>query len=748
MNYLVLDFETSSEAEIRDVGLYNYANHPSTRVLMLSYALVETLFDKPIVKRWEPKGVSRLGMPNDLHFALQDPTIEILAFNSTFERYVFQYVLGIQIPASRFQDPQASARYLSLPASLEDVGMVLGLPHELRKDKRGDQLIQLFSIPHTRKKKEGGGLYFNDWNSHPEEWKQFGSYCDQDVRAELEVARREHLLGAFPLPGREREVWLLDQKINDRGMPTDRKFVRNLYQIADRNKQEKLESQNKITGLENANSATQLLPWVQQRGYPLSSLRKSKIEILLKDTGNELTPECREVLKARMEAGSTSYKKLQTMTENLCSDDRIRNMFIYCGSSRCGRWSGASVQPHNMARPDGTFEDLSNVIKARDLIYASDYDNLKIAFKNKDGEFYTPLIIAKNLIRTVFNSPKHKRLNVADLSGIETVTGAWVAECQPLLDVFIRGEDPYISFAVKLTGIPYEKLYYDLKHNSDKTAKAFAKLQRQFAKPGVLGAIYRLGPGGWGHDKNGDEIKTGLWGYAEAMGINISQEQSAEIVRIFRESYPEICGVPNPNAGFIGGIWYRLENAVADVLNGKNTIRKIGPGGCIVIDKLTIENQENPEFSRDILRIKLPSGRHLHYFDASMQEVKMPWKRKHENEITGEITEEDVYKQGFTYFGLDQITNSWSSIVSHGGKIYENIVQGLAREILSAGLLAVENAGMEVCMHVHDEIVALTDDDPFAPGALEMEKLMTQDISWLPGLPLKAEGWEGDFYRK
>ena len=316
------DFETSSEAEIRDVGLYNYATHPSTRVLMFSYAFVETLFDKPVVKRWEPRG-GKISMPSDLMLSIRDSDDQIIAFNSAFERYIFRYVLGIEIPASRFQDPQASARYLSLPASLDDVGRQLGLPYELRKDKRGDDLISLFSIPHTRKKKEGGGIYFNDWNSHPEQWEQFGEYCDQDVRAELEVARREHMLGAFPLPGREREIWLFDQKVNDRGMPTDRKFVQNLFQIADKNKQEKLEAQNKLTGLENANSATQLLPWVQQRGYPLSSLRKSKIEILLKDTGNELTPECREVLKARMEASSTSYKKLQTMTENLCPDNRI-----------------------------------------------------------------------------------------------------------------------------------------------------------------------------------------------------------------------------------------------------------------------------------------------------------------------------------------------------------------------------------------------------------------------------------------
>lgn len=391
--YLVGDFETASEAELTEVGLHNYAIHLTTRVLMFSYALVKTLDDKPEVKRWEPRG-GQFQMPTDLRTALEDPTVKIIAFNSAFERYIFQYVLGITIPAERFQDPQASARYLSLPANLEDVGMVLGLPYELRKDKRGDDALNLFSYPKVRKKKELKAnpqlspTYFNDWNSHPEEWKVLGEYCDQDVRAELEVARREFLLGAFPLPQRERRIWLFDQKVNDRGMPTDRVFVEKAFRIADRNKQEKIEEQNNATGLENANSATQLLPWVRARGYPLNNLRKQNIELILKSKTDGIeegsvpgmSDECRSVLEARMEASSTSYKKLQAILRNISPDNRLRNQFIYMGSSRCGRWSGNAVQLHNMARPDGTFEDLDNVKKARNYIYEDDYDSLKTAF--------------------------------------------------------------------------------------------------------------------------------------------------------------------------------------------------------------------------------------------------------------------------------------------------------------------------------------------------------------------------------
>jgi DNA polymerase bacteriophage-type len=750
--YLVLDFETASEAEIRDVGLYNYATHPSTRALMLSYGFVETLFDKIEVKRWEPRNGP---MPSELLQAIQNPDITIIAFNSAFERYIFKYVLGIDIPVSRFQDPQASARYLSLPASLDDVGNVLGLPHELRKDPRGRELIELFSMPHSRKKKELkenpllSALYFNDSNSHVNEWKIFGEYCDQDVRAELEIARREHMLGAFPLPPRERAIWLFDQKVNDRGMPVDRTFVQNAFKLAERNKQEKLDEQNRLTGLENANSAAQLLPWAKKRGYPINDLRKQNIELILKSKNDGqsegsvvgISDECRRVLEARMEAGSTSYKKLEAIVRNVSGDGWLRGQFIYMGSARCGRWSGNAVQLHNMARPDGTFEDMDNVNKARNFIYQMLYEQLKKEFKKQkprpmEDEYYSPLIIIKNLIRTVFVAPAGKRFNVCDLNAIETRVAAWVAECGSLLQVFADGLDPYLAFAVKMTGIPYEKLLYDLKKNPDKIAKAAAKLRRQIAKPGVLGAVYRLSAGGWGYNKNGDQIKTGLWGYAEAMGVEMSQAQAQEVVKIFRESYPEICG--NGYDGSMKGIWVRLEEAVIDVLQGERTVRFIGPNNSIKIDKLTIKDR-NP-----ILRIQLPSGRHLHYLDASVQETKMPWRRK--NYETGQ--EEDVYRDAFTYYGMDQDTKQWTLIVSHGGKIFENIVQATARDVLADKLLEFESIGLETVGHVHDEGICLSDDDPFAPGVMQMEQIMNRPVTWAPTLPLGSDGFEDMFYHK
>jgi DNA polymerase len=320
-----------------------------------------------------------------------------------------------------------------------------------------------------------------------------------------------------------------------------------------------------------------------------------------------------------------------------------------------------------------------------------------------------------------------QRFNIADLNAIETRVGAWVAGCEPLLRVFAEHRDPYLDFAAKMYGIPYDTLWADYKGKNGKDRQIAAKRMRQTAKPGVLGAIYRLGGGGWGRDKNGDRIKTGLWGYAEAMGVDMSQEQSHDVVKIFREAYKEI-----PE------FWIILENAIMDVLKHERTIRKVGPSGCIVIDKLNIEDRQ------PLLRIQLPSGRYLHYMDSAIEIVSMPWKRK--NPDTGE--EEQVFRPAFTYYGVDQDTKIWTMIVSHGGKTFENIVQGVARDVLADKLLEFEDMGLQVVGHFHDEGAALSDDDPFTPGAIEMEATMSQPVYWAKSLPLGAEAFESRFYHK
>jgi DNA polymerase len=711
--FLHLDFETRSLVELRgptSVGLHNYANHPSTEVLLLAWA-----YGEEPVELWQPHLDS---MPNRLIRGLDDPQTPLIAFNSAFERYIFQFVLNKTIPASRFHDPQASARYLSLPADLETVGDILGLPEDMKKDKVGDRLINLFSKPSYPKKKKGeprGEAFFRDWNTDPDDWNLFCEYCKKDVVAEREIARRLEKLEVFPLPERERKVWIFDQKVNDRGIPVNVDFVKKAFDLANREKKEYIQKQNELTGLENSNSNSQMLEWARTQGYTVNSLRKEAVAAALKYNEN-LTPVCREVFAARKAASSTSYKKLSKILQRVSPDGRLRNQFIYMGSSRCGRWSGDAVQPHNMARPDKLFEDKKNLDLARALIGESDYDGIK-------KQFGSVLLTVKNCLRTAFEVQPGRRLNVCDLNAIETRVAAWLAQCPGLLKVFEDGKDPYLDFAVKMTQIPYENLERDI-HSKDPAIKAKAKDHRQVAKPGVLGCVYRLGGGQMGKTKKGDPIKTGLWGYAENMGVLMSQDRAHEVVRIFRESYPEV-----PQC------WYDLERAVTEVLEGgKKACREVGPGNCLKFDKIFMEDD------RVILRMQLPSGRFVHYVDAFLDDCRMPWLDREGNE---------VYKKTLFYSGIDGETKQWTSINAHGGKTFENSVQGIARDVLVESLLKFENnADLPVCLHVHDEAVSETDESLFSPGLLEMQMIMSETIYWAPGLPLASDGFECRFYRK
>lgn len=397
-SFLHLDFESASTQELRrekSVGLHNYWTHPDTKPLMLAWA-----YDDEPVELWQ---IGLEEIPDKLLQGLEDPDQPLAAFNSTFERYALKYKLGMDTEINRWYDPQASARYLSLPGDLETVGQVLGLPAALAKDKRGEDLIELFSKSHKQKKLKRGDpdvwVFYNS-KTHPKEWQEFCDYCKQDVVAEREIMRRETLLHAFPLPQLEQEIWQFDQTVNDRGMPVDVEFVKKMYALASRSKQEAVDKQNKLTGLENANSPIQMLAWAKEQGYEPGTLRKETVTAQLAYHSDTMTPLCIEVLEARKAASSTTYKKLSAVLRQVSSDNRLCNAFIYMGSSRCGRWSSGAAQLHNLARPgvlNGyNFEDEDVINEARLMVRNMDYDGIK-------ERYGSVLLVVKYLIRTCFS---------------------------------------------------------------------------------------------------------------------------------------------------------------------------------------------------------------------------------------------------------------------------------------------------------------------------------------------------------
>lgn len=195
----------------------------------------------------------------------------------------------------------------------------------------------------------------------------------------------------------------------------------------------------------------------------------------------------------------------------------------------------------------------------------------------------------------------------------------------------------------------------------------------------------------------------------EAMGgarLGLSEDEEKKIVKLWRGS--------NDN---IVKLWATLEAAAVKAIRTGEDVR-VNRG--IVVGR-----------KWGMLTITLPSGRTLCYPRVSIGiERNDGWRGDHE------IIE---------YEGTNQTTKKWGKIRTYGGKLTENVVQAIARDILGIVILRAREAGLPVVFHIHDEIVVEA-----APGQTlkQVEALFSKPISWCTDLPLKGAGYTTPYYLK
>jgi DNA polymerase bacteriophage-type len=691
---LHLDYETKSELDLKEVGIFLYANHPSTRVIMASWS-----FNYGPVKQWDSE--SGEPIPQELLDAIENDEIEKWAFNAAFERMISKHVLKLKTNIRSWFCTMVLAYSQSFMGTLEMISKQMGNSEDKQKSKDGKRLIRLFCGP--QKPTAKNPWVWRDGMTDPEDWYSFLAYNKQDVVTERDGLYKK--LIKYPMPPEEWELYHIDQEINDRGIPIDRTFVANAITLCDRVKAEMFELMVELTGLSNPNSPTQLLGWIQERGYPFSDLRKETVEKVLRENEEGsvtynyetkrlepdpqmLTDDCVKALKMRQASARTSVMKYNAIVQRLSSDDRIHHAFQFGGASRTQRWAGRGVQVHNLPRtpkylePEDIYaERLEDVTE---IIRQNDYGMLKLYVSD-------PLDALAGTVRSSIQAPEGMELRVCDLSSIENVSLGALADCQRILNIFREGRDPYKDFGTDFYNVPYEEV---------------TKLQRTNSKPAVLGAGYRLGGG-----EMRDGKKTGLWGYAENMKVFLSQEEAGASVRIWRENHPEVVNY-----------WYALENAIEKTVT-RGTKNKVG-----MVEFF---------YNKPYLCCRLPSGRVMYYYKPMVHYED----RQSRNGST-------YRKAVISYMGKNQITTQWERIESHGGKFTENIVQAFARDVLATGMRRAHEDGFYIVLHVHDELGALQrrGDNYFTYQRLG--DLMTQEIPWCPGLPLGYGGYGADFYRK
>lgn len=683
-DFISLDYETFSEVSLPDVGTSVYASHPSTEVLMAAWQINDGEVDQWDAAAGEP-------MPKIFAEAMLDPEVEKRAWNAPFEiNITWQKLFDVNVREWRCSMVQAL--HCSLPGSLEKAGPVVGLPEAQLKDRAGGALMRKFSFPRKPSKKNPSTRTF--WHEAPTEWEAYKLYNRRDVVAEAGVMRR---LRHYTMSEEEQELWYLDQEINAAGLPINLRMVNNAIRIYEQALQEALDEMREITGLANPNSPAQLLPWLQANGYIFEDCQKGHIntavryfkewpsrwplERWLEYCGNE---QLLRVLQLRAEVARTSIKKYYALQRATDTDGHLRYVLQMNGAARTGRYAGRIYQPQNLARPEKRFESYQHVLA--DGIEHLDLQSIRLIHGN-------PFDVLASGLRPSAQAPEGKLFIDADLGAIENRVLGWLTGCDKILDVFRRKQDPYISFATYLYGSTYDALWHEYK--VEKKGE-----KRTIAKPGTLGCGYGMGPGKESINyKTGEREASGLLGYAWNMGVTQFTEADSKLsVDTFRREFSEV-----------KDYWYGLERAA----------RK-----CVQSGQATRYGVLDFEMRGPFMCMILPSKRPLYYLRPRLEMVDTPW---------GEP------RLQITYEGMND-KKQWQRLHTTPGKITENADQAISRDLLVHGMKLARKRGLDMRLHVHDQIVGLVG----AEGAQEkldiLIECMEEPPEWARDLPLGSNG--------
>ena len=428
---LFRDYETKSAADLKSVGARKYAQHPSTDVWCCAYAI-----DDGPLQIWK----SGDPVPPEFVEAAKNSNWQVVAFNDAFERAIETHILGPRygwptIPIERHRCLQASALALALPASLAGVAGALGLAEE--KDEAGKRLMREMARPRRPSLDEDPTRLY--WHDAPEQLARLYAYCKQDVATARALHARIGLL-----PDAEQAVWLLDQRINDRGIRIDRALAEGGAKIAaaasaiiDAEIDELTEGE-----VGSARQVTKLLSWLAAQGVALDRARVDDVDEILKRA--DLCPAVRRVLELRRDGAHIAGAKFSAMLAQAGDGDRVCGSFKYHGAAT-GRWTAHGVQPQNLKKPNGL--DLAPAIE---LVAGGDYERIKQHYDN-------PLAVVGSVARAAIVAAPGHRLIAADFSGIESRVLAWLAGESSKLklwaDFDAGGDDPYAVLGLRM-GFP------------------------------------------------------------------------------------------------------------------------------------------------------------------------------------------------------------------------------------------------------------------------------------------------------
>jgi len=306
----------------------------------------------------------------------------------------------------------------------------------------------------------------------------------------------------------------------------------------------------------------------------------------------------------------------------------------------------------------------------------------KLSYEEYFNKYNNFMGTLSSCVRGMFIPGEGKVMHIADYSAIEACTLMWAA-----------GEDLGLSeFRATFAGTA-EDIYVQMAqriYNNPSLTKEKNPAERNLGKQAILGCGYGMGA-------------VRFTETCASYGINIDQPTAQKIVNLYRNTYPEVIK-----------FWYAMEKAAIDAMQHPNTVFK-----C----KMFAYYFDN---SYKVLMLCLPSGRIIYYQSPDLCEGKFG-------------------NTNIRYWTVDSVTKKWGQTQTYYGKLVENAIQAVARDLMVFAFPKLEENGYQILFHTHDEIVTQSS---LAKTNEEMVNLMIELPAWAKGLPLNAEAQTIKRYRK
>ena len=581
-----------------------------------------------------------------------------------------------EIQPHHWRDTMAVASYYALPSALDKLAKVLCVGS---KDTEGTRLISKYSKLHLKTATKDIPV---------DEHKKFVDYCRQDVEIERKVS---NFLG--DLPDRELPLFLLQQKINQRGLYLDAEGIEAAVEIVDTVHEEKVSEFEALVGI-RPSQREKLLAWLFRSGYSLPNLQKATLEQTLGDghyADRKLTDQVIRAIELRLETSKASTKKLDAMARNTSRNGRALYQSRYHGAST-GRPTGSGFQPLNLKRG---YEHVKPEQLVRDIKHRS-----PVWLDCLYGDAITAVA---NASRHWIRAERGNEITAGDYSSIEAILLSCEAGEQWKVDAFRNGDPIYELMGCKIHGLDEAFARED-----KKAFKAQYAAERQDGKTGELAFGYQGALNAWlKFDKSGRH----------------SEERIIEICKAWRKQHPNIVR-----------LWYGADDAALSCVE---------TGEPASYRNITFERVD------EWLTMILPDGKRLWYW---WPEIRMQLPRWHEpdvNEDCANMTCKCKPSPRVTY--MTQKSGQWIRTYGYGGKWVENYIQALSRQILMPAMLRIhERWSVDptcIILTVYDEVVC---EAPVGMIDLtEFRDIMIQSPGeWADDYPISAEVWQGLIYKK